>query len=283
MKIVIISLSWILMLVGVFGMSESLEKLIESVNGKEDGEFGYDQRMIAAWPGLESEAGLNEILDLVLQPGRNENYPEGMNILDAMRFPREKIVGMILEKVKDRNDHESGLNRGFGVLQRFTDDPRVFDYLIGFINDHRPMGRREPMATADYGSVAFRISDCAAGVIRHGLQKRGLLKPGEPAWGEPGGATTYENADGALILLKELLVKNQLMTAEQSLARPKKEAVMSNSSMDPAPESRAQMRERRRPDPVIESKQQISPWLWIWIGILAIGGSLGWKFMKLRS
>jgi hypothetical protein len=264
-------------------MSESLKKLIESMNSMEDGEMFYDQRMIAAWPGLDSEIALNEIIDELLRPGRNENYSEQSDILDAMKFSREKIVGMILEKVKDRNDHESGLNRGFGLLQDYTDDPRVFSYLIGFINDNRPMGRREPMATADYGSVAFRISDCAAGVIRHGLQKRGLLKPGEPAWGEPGGATTYENADGALILLKELLVKNQLMTVEQSLARPKKEAVMSNSSMDPAPESRAQMREPRRPDPVIESKQQISQWLWIWIGIVAIGGTLGWKFIKRRS
>jgi hypothetical protein len=83
MKIVIISLSWVIMLVGVFGMSESLEKLIESVNGKEDGELGHDQRMIAAWPGLESEAGLNEILDELLKPGRNENYAEQSDILDS--------------------------------------------------------------------------------------------------------------------------------------------------------------------------------------------------------
>ena len=264
-------------------MSESLKKLIESMNGMTDGKFDYDGRMIAAWPGLESETALNEIIDELLKPGRNENYSEQSNILDAMKFPREKIVGMILEKIKDRNDYESGLNRAFGLLQDYTDDPRVFPYLIGFINDNRPMGRREPMATADYGSVAFRISDCAAGIIRHGLKKRGLLETGDPAWGEPGGATSYENADGALILLKELLVKNQLMTVKQSLARPKKEAEMSNSSMDPAPDSKLQVRESKRPEPVIESTKQVSPWLWIWVGIAVILGAFGWRLLSRRS
>jgi hypothetical protein len=266
-----------------FGMSESLEKLIDAVNGKEDGQFGYDDRMIAAWPGLESEEGLNEILDLVLQKGRNENYPVGMNILDVMRFPRDKIIGILYDKIKHKQTVEDGLGRAFGVAQYYTDDPRIFSYLVSFINDMRSAGRRTPMLTADYDSVTPRICDVAADIIRDGLKKRGLLKPGDPEWGESGGASSYENADRALMLLKEFLMKNQLMTKEQSLARPKKEAVMSNSSMDPAPESRAQMREPRRPDPVIESKQQISQWLWIWIGIVAIGGTLGWKFIKRRS
>jgi hypothetical protein len=264
-------------------ISESLEKLIESMNGMTDGKFDYDGRMIAAWPGLESEAGLNEILDLVLQPGRNEDYPEGMNILDAMKFPREKIVGMILEKVKDRQTPEEGLGRAFGLAQYYTDDERIFSYLIGFINDTRLVGQRPPATDADYGGVTERICDDAAGIIRECLQKRGLLKPGDPEWGESGGISSYPKADSALILLKEFLVKNQLMTVEQSLARPKKVKEMSSPSIDHTSESRAQMREPRRPDLVIESKQQISPWLWIWIGIVAIGGSLGWRFLKRHA
>jgi hypothetical protein len=264
-------------------MSESLEKLIESMNGMTDGKFDYDGRMIAAWPGLESEAGLNEILDLVLQPGRNEDYPEGMNILDAMKFPREKIVGMILEKVKDRQTPEEGLGRAFGLAQYYTDDERIFSYLVGFINDTRLVGRRPPATDADYGGVTERIFDDAAGIIRECLQKRGLLKPGDPEWGESGGISSYPKADSALILLKEFLVKNQLMTVEQSLARHKKETEMSNSSMDPAPDSKLQVREPKRPQPAIESKKQGSPWLWIWIGIVATLGTLGWKFMKRRS
>ncbi len=271
------------MFIGAFGMSESLEKLIETVNGKEDGEFGYDQRMIAAWPGLESEAALNEILDELLKPGRNENYAEQSHILDAMKFPREKIVGMILEKVKDRNDHESGLNRAFGLLQDYTDDPRVFPYLIGFINDNRPMGRREPMATADYGSVAFRISDCAAGVIRHGLRQRGLLKPGDPAWGEPGGATSYENADSALLFLKEFLVQNQLMTEEQAFVRPKKDTTKIAPLTNLPSESKSQVREPKRSNPVVESTKPVSFGIWILVGTIAASGMVFWTYMERRN
>jgi hypothetical protein len=283
MQIFITLFSLLIIISDLSAMSESLENLIESMNGMEDGEMFYDQRMIATWPGLENETGLNEILDLVLQPGRNENYPEGMNILDAMKFPREKIVGMILEKIKDRNDHESGLNRGFGLLQDYTDDPRVFPYLIGFINDNRPMGRREPMATADYGCVAFRINDCAAGIIRHGLQKRGLLKPGDPAWGEPGGASSYARADSALILLKEFLVKNRLMTVEQSITRPKNDPKTSDSSINHSPGARAQGRESKRPDPLVASTKQALPWFWLWAGILPLSGIVIWKLLKRRS
>jgi hypothetical protein len=264
-------------------MSESLKKLIESMNSMEDGEMFYDQRMIAAWPGLDSEIALNEILDELLMPGRNENYSDQSDILDAMKFPREKIVGMILEKVKDRKTPEEGLGRAFGLAQYYTDDERIFSYLVGFINDTRLVGQRPPATDADYGGVTERICDDAAGIIRECLQKRGLLKPGDPEWGESGGASSYENADRALLLLKEFLIKNQLMTKEQSLARPIKEKEMSSPSIDHTSESRAQVREPRRPDPVIESKQQISQWLWIWIGIVAIGGTLGWKFIKRRS
>jgi hypothetical protein len=275
--------SWLMIASDLSAMSESLEKLIESMNGMTDGKFDYDGRMIAAWPGLESEAGLNEILDLVLQPGRNEDYPEGMNILDAMKFPREKIVGMILEKVKGRKTPEEGLGRAFGLAQYYTDDERIFSYLVGFINDTRLVGRRPPATDADYGGVTERICDDAAGIIRECLQKRGLLKPGDPEWGESGGISSYPKADSALILLKEFLVKNQLMTAEQSLARPKKAPEISSSSMDPTRESKTQVREQKRPDPVIESEKQISPWLWIGIVIVVISGTLGWKFMKRRA
>lgn len=283
MKTGIIFSSWLLMFIGAFGMSESLQKLIESVNGKEDGEFGYDQRMIAAWPGLESETALDEILDLVLQPGRNENYPEGMDILRSMRFSREQIVGMILEKIEKRQTPEDGLGRAFGLAQYYTDDPRILSYLINFLNDTRPAGRRAPMTTADYGSVAERICDVAADVIREGLQKRGLLKPGDPAWGESGGATSYENADSALLLLKEFLVRNQMMTEEQAFVRPKKDTTKIDPLTNLPSESKSQVREPKRSNPVVESTKPVSFGIWILVGTLAATGIVFWTCMKRHN
>ena len=268
---------------GVFGMSESLEKLIEAVNGKEDGEFGYDQRMIAAWPGLESEASLNEILDELLKPGRNENYSEQSHILDSMKFPREKIVGMILEKIGKRQTPEDGLGRAFGLAQYYTDDPRILSYLINFLNDTRPAGRRAPMTSADYGSVAERICDIAAGVIREGLQKRSLLKPGDPAWGESGGATSYENADSALLLLKEFLVQNQMMTEEQAFVRPKKDTTKIDPVNNLSSESKSQVREPKRLYPVVEPTEPISLWLWILGSAVIVAGAVIWILMKRRA
>jgi hypothetical protein len=282
MKKLTLLLLWLLMLCCASGMSESLENLIKSVNGMEDGEMFYDQRMIAAWPGLESEAALSEILDELLKPGTNENYAEQTHILDAMKFSREKIVGMILDKIKDRNDHKSGLNRAFGLLQDYTDDSRVFPYLIGFINDNRPMGRREPMATADYDCIAFRISDCAASVICHGLKNRGLIKTGDPAWGEPGGATSYEKADKALGLLKELLIQNKMMTVEQASARPRSDTKTPNSLLEDTPRLNSQCRELKRPDVVSEQPRRIVPWLWIGSGVFIFLGFVIWRVMKRR-
>lgn len=264
-------------------MSESLEILIKKMNGMEDGEIGYDQRLIDAWPGLESETALNEILDLVLQPGRNENYPEGMNILDSMKFPRGKIVGMILEKVKDRQSPEEGLGRAFGLAQYYTDDPRILSYLINFLNDVRSAGRREPMASADYETVSPRICDCAAEVIRLGLQKRGLLKPGEPAWGEPGGATSYENADKSLLLLKEFLLEKQLMTQEQAVARPKKDTATLNPANNLNSESKTQIRKPKRPGSKDETPNPVSLWLWIVGGAIAVTGPFIWAYLKRRN
>lgn len=280
MKIFVILFSWFMMVSDLFSMSESLEKLLRELHLKHP----FVQETIRkSWPGLESEEGLNEILDLVLQPGRNENYPEGMNILEIMRFPKEKIVGIILEKIKGRNDYESGLNRGFGLLQDYTDDSRVFPYLIGFINDNRPMGRREYTANSDYHSIAFRISDCAASVICHGLKNRGLIKTGDPAWGEPGGATSYEKADKALGFLKELLIQNQLMTVEQASARPKNDTKTSDSLSKDTPQPSAQARELKRPDIVSEPPRRIVPWLWIGACVFTLFGFVFWRAMKRRS
>ena len=273
---------WMFLYMQSFAISESLKILIERMNGMEDGEMGYDQRLIAAWPGLESEASLNEILDELLKPGRNEFYAEESDILDSMKFSREKIVEMILEKVRERNDYESGLNRAFGLLQDYTDDPRVFPYLLGYINDKRPMGRRERMVSADYDTVAARICDCAASVIRHGLQKRGLLKPGDPAWGEPGGATSHDNADSALLLLKEFLLENQLMTQAQDVARPKKDTTLMNLVGHHCAESKTQTRRPKRPGNKDETPEPLSLWLWILGCTVAVTGSFIWAYFRRR-
>jgi hypothetical protein len=282
MKIIILIFSWLMIISEASAMSDSLKTLIKAINGKEDGEYGYDQRMIAAWPNLDSEAGLHEILDLVLKPGENEAYSVGMKILRSMHFPEDQIVGKILTKVEGRKDHESGLSRAFSLLKNYTDDPRVFRYLLGFINDNRLMGRREKMLTADYDSVAPRICDGAAGVIRHGLRKRGLLKPGDPEWGESGGASSYVKAESALILLKEFLVKNQLMTLEQSLTRPKNDPKTSDSSINHSPGARTQGRESKRPDPLVASRKDALPWFWMWAGMLPLSGIVIWKLLKRR-
>jgi hypothetical protein len=109
------------------------------------------------------------------------------------------------------------------------------------------------MATADYDSVSPRICDIAADIIREELKKQGLLKPGDPEWGESGGASSHEKADRARALLKEFLVKNQLMTVEQSFARPRNDSEMSDSLLKDTPRSNAQARERKRPDFMLDS------------------------------
>lgn len=280
MKIISILLLWLFMFCGAFGMSESLDSLLKELHFKHP---FTQEKILKKWPGLESEVALNEILDELLKPGENRNYAEQSHILDSMKFPRKKIVGLILEKIEKRQSPEDGLGRAFGLVEYYTDDERVFSYLVGFLNDTRLAGRREPMAAADYDTVTPRICDIAAEIIREGLEKQKLLKPGDPEWGESGGATSYQKADSSLTFLKQFLVKNQLMTEEKPSARPTNESKASDSLSKDTPRPNTQARELKRPDLLLDSPRQVVPWLWIGGCVFTLFGFVVWRVMKLRS
>ena len=92
----------------------------------------------------------------------------------------------------------------------------------------------------------------------------------------------YAKADSVLILLKEFLVKNQLMTVEQSLTRPKNDPKISDSSINHSPGSRTQVRESKRPDLLVASTKQVLPWFWIGAGTLTLAGAVIWRLIKRR-
>ena len=191
-------------------------KLFDTMEGPTDGKVRYRERVIAAWPGLQDESALDELLGIVLKPGVNKDFPSASRVLDAMQFSKDVIVGKLLERSKNIDSYETGLNRFFHVISYYGEDPRVMPFLVSYIDDKRPMGRREPIPGEEYHSISARVCDCSAAIIREILHKRGLLGYGEPGMGQPGGEFTRAEADRQLGLLKEVLRRNGLMEA----ARP---------------------------------------------------------------
>lgn len=198
------------------GEPHGFRELFDKLTGPEDGELDFDERVLASWPGLNDEGALDELLDIVLKPGINEDFPTGMEVLRNMRFPKDVIAGKLLERSKNIDSYETGLNRFFFVISYYGEDPRVMPFLVSYLDDKRPMGRREPIPGEEYHSVSARVCDCSAAIIREILHKRGLLGYGEPGMGQPGGESTRAEADRQLGFLKEVLRRNGLMEA----ARP---------------------------------------------------------------
>lgn len=191
-----------------------LRELLDKMDGPTDGEVDFRGRMVQAWQGLDDAAALDELLGVSLSAeSSSDDRFNAYLILKAMRIPESQIVDRILELSEGMDSYETGINQVFSLLKDFDGDPRVLPYFAGYIDDKRPAEKRVRIEGEEHFGIPSRICDTAAYLIREALNKRGVMKPGDPGWGQDGGEFSYAEADRKIELLKQVLRQNGLLDA----------------------------------------------------------------------
>lgn len=165
-------------------------------------------RILSEWPGIKTMDGVRAIVKHLTKPD-GAYRADAFAILERSQVPGAQIVSYLLEKTEAASEKEVGsLAAYYFLLTKFPDDDRVPKFFAAKLDDKRlpppgpPGPRDEPT-----GSQTYRVGDMAFGSLIQVLVKRGEIKAGDPAYGDPGGEYSWNNRDRNITALKVYLYK----------------------------------------------------------------------------
>jgi hypothetical protein len=194
---------------------ESLERLIaQSITPATGFERSLMDKLLPAWEGTSTAAGLNLILDKHM----TDNNSGDVNMacaymLRKIGLPKDQVATVLMERAEIESAKEDELWRLAHVLaqmekmiDRTKQGKEVVPFIARYLSDKRfiePSYRGREAVPRQ----RLRVSDAAMGALIQYLENTGLCQKYDPRFGDPGGSAMWsrrdEVADAVVMVLQE--------------------------------------------------------------------------------
>ena len=257
---------------------ESLRQMV--AQSRTPGELHEDQleQRLKSWAGLHTIDGVRALYDFFETATDGDDMFACRFIQQRLEVPREEVAAFLLDRAQQNSLEPATLKEYLFFLVNYDDDPRVPKYFASLLNDKRRL--YEKPGEDLIGSIP-RVCDSAHGKLVGWLQKKGLIKRGDPGWAWD--AVFEPDRDQQIREIMPLLVKAGAMEAAstQQTSKPGDES----NQLDPS-SNVPKVRQSPAPQPksaTLATADEISSRSWLvcsFVGITAFACAL---FLFLRK
>ena len=199
--------------------TEALRQMI--AQSRTPGELHEDQlaERLKSWAGLHTLDGvkaLYEIFEEARLTKDGDNIMACSFVQKKLDVPPDEVASFLLVRTQENLEKVLVLEQNIRFLGAYTDEPRVTKFLATLLNDKR---RSYDKRGEDLIGSIPRVCDSAHGELLGWLQKKGLIKRGDPGWAwDP----VFEpDRDQQIREIKPLLVKAGAMEAASTQQKSK--------------------------------------------------------------
>ena len=206
---------------------ESLRQMV--AQSRTPGELHEDQleQRLQSWSGLHTMDGVRALYDFFVTATDGDDILASHFIQERLQVPRDQVAGFLLDRAQQNVGDPPLLRRYLYFLARYDDDPRVPKYFASLLTDKRRL--YEKPGEDLIGSIP-RVCDSAHGQLLGWLQKKELIKRGDPGWAWD--AVFEPDRDQQIREIKPLLVKAGAMEAASTQQRSKPDDA--SNQLDPS-------------------------------------------------
>ena len=171
--------------------------------------------------------GVKALYDLFERSKDGKEITACYFIQERLEVPAEQVASFLLTRAQENMEEVPILEKDIRFLGTHTDDPRVTKFLATLLNDKR---RSYDKRGEDLIGSIPRVCDSAHGELLGWLQKKGLIKRGDPGWAwDP----VFEpDRDQQIREIKPLLVKAGAIEAASTQQRSKPHGA--SNQLDPS-------------------------------------------------
>ena len=174
------------------------------------------EKRLKNWSGIRSIDGVAALYQLWATTKDGEERLACSFIQKRLEVPPAEVTEYLLSQSQRSSAQPAALKDYLYFLARYDDDPRVPKYFASLLSDTRRL--YEKPGEDLIGSIP-RVCDSAHGQLVGWLQKKGLIKRGDPGWAWD--AVFEPDRDQQIRELKPLLVKAGAMEAASTQQRSK--------------------------------------------------------------
>ena len=263
--------------------TEALRQMI--AQSRTPGELHEDQlaERLKSWAGLHTLDGvkaLYEIFEEARLTKDGDNIMACSFVQKKLDVPPDEVASFLLARTQENMEKVLVLEQNIRFLGAYTEDPRVPKFLASLLNDKRRLYDKHGKELI--GSIP-RVCDSAHGQLLRWLQKKELIKRGDPGWAWD--AVFEPDRDQQIREIKPLLVKAGAM--EAASAQQRKKPGGASNQLDPS-SNVPQAKQSPAPQPksatsATADESSSRSWLvWLCVVFAAIACVL-WLFIRKSS
>lgn len=260
-------------------VQQELRRIIdESITPGELHEDQLEER-IKSWAGIRTMDGARALYDIFENARLTKNGDDILAcslIQKKLEVSPDQVASFLLARTQENMEEVPVLEQDIRFLGLYTDDPRVPNFLVSLLNDKRRLYDKHGKELI--GSIP-RVCDAAKGELTAWLEKKEMIKFGEPGWTD---AVSDAVRDKDIADIKPLLVKAGAIEGAGAQRKNKR----GGAPNPPDPSSNVR---QAKQSPVAQPKSVVSAttdgsssrsWLvWLLGGLAAIACVL-WFFLR---
>jgi len=234
---------------------------------------------LKTWDARKSLDGVAALYDLRTDTTNGFERLACAYIEERLEVPKDQIASFLLQRAAAHAADTYLMMRYLDYLAPYSDDPRVTKHYASLLADKRPLNRnRHPVE----GGHTVRVCDVALKNLTKWLEKKGLLK-----WGDPGfvwDVLHAEDFENNIIAIRPYLMKTGVIEErkQSQLDGPDnlQPAIVLNANEAWSEKSKAT--EEKPASPPSDEPASSTPWSIIVVLIAAAIGLL-WLLVKNRK
>ncbi len=239
------------------------------------------EQLLNTWPGIRTLDGVAAVYDLWFQSPQDERISACRYIQQHFEVPLDQIAGFLIERAKQNFAEPLALEDYLIFMRDYGDDPRVPRYYTSLLDDKRRLKLKVIPPDHDQIGSTARVCDAARLELDRWLEKRGLIKFGDP--GNAASALFDPDRDQNIHDIKPVLIKTGIMEApkppEEKPSAPPTTASASEADRIQSPKT-VKDKATQAPTPQPEVASHDNSWM-LWL--LAVFASLGGIYWLMRK